>query len=291
MDGKILLHNRTLEQIERFLDNPSHALLLSGPVGTGKGYVAKYIAGRLLGLDMAMLTLYPYLTIIVPDDKGTLSVDMVRGLQHDLRLSTTGDKPIRRIVIIDGAEAMSIEAQNAFLKLLEEPPSDTVFVLTVPSSRSLLPTISSRTQSISVSAPSQEDVLAYFATNEPDALKLKQNYFLSDGLPGLLHALLGESQDHPLVKGVEQAKTILKSDVTERLKMVDTLCKNKSDTEQTVKGLQRIAQAGISQVGMGGSSAQLERWHKVLNASTAAIEALRFNANTKLTITNLMLNI
>lgn len=52
----------------------------------------------------------------------------------------------KKVFIISNAERMTVEASNAFLKVLEEPPSNTVFILISKSPKLLLPTISSRTQ-------------------------------------------------------------------------------------------------------------------------------------------------
>jgi DNA polymerase-3 subunit delta' len=70
-------------------------------------------------------------------------VDQVRDLV-DHRLSMRRVEARRRFVIVDPADEMNVQAQNALLKTLEEPPADTVLVLVATSPDALLPTIRSR---------------------------------------------------------------------------------------------------------------------------------------------------
>ena len=87
---------------------------------------------------------------------------MIRDLQHYLQLKTIGDRPVRRIAIVEHGERLRTEAQNAFLKLLEEPPQDTVIITTTTTPQALLPTILSRVQVIPVNTPDMDSVKEYF---------------------------------------------------------------------------------------------------------------------------------
>ncbi len=70
-------------------------------------------------------------------------IDTVREIIHSLTIRT-GKKGQMRAVVIEDAHLMTPEAQNAFLKTLEEPPGDTIIILTAPREDLLLPTIVSR---------------------------------------------------------------------------------------------------------------------------------------------------
>jgi DNA polymerase-3 subunit delta' len=75
-----------------------------------------------------------------------IKIDQVRDISRQLKFA-----PLEggwRIVIINDAQAMNLEASNAMLKILEEPPKHTVFVLTASQTTDLLPTIVSRCQQI-----------------------------------------------------------------------------------------------------------------------------------------------
>jgi DNA polymerase-3 subunit delta' len=100
-------------------------------------------------------------------------VDQIRELV-DRRLSLRRVEGRRRFVVLDPADAMNPQAQNALLKTLEEPPEDTTLVLVAASPDALLPTIRSRCLRISF-APLPADVVAARLVAEghaPEAARL-----------------------------------------------------------------------------------------------------------------------
>jgi DNA polymerase-3 subunit delta' len=85
---------------------------------------------------------HPDVMTIEPGDTGSIRIDQIRDV-----VDRVGYRPFegrRRVVIIDEADAMVEEAQNALLKTLEEPPSASVFVLVSSMPDALLPTVRSR---------------------------------------------------------------------------------------------------------------------------------------------------
>ncbi|HEU4914405.1 MAG TPA: AAA family ATPase [Candidatus Saccharimonadales bacterium] len=286
----LILHDHTKEQVAQFLKQPSHAALLIGSNGIGKTCLAANIAEQILGLAAGTLPDYPYFKMVSPE-KDSISIDAIRELQKFLQLKTIGKRPLRRVVILEHAEGLTIEAQNAFLKLLEEPPADTVMILTVDTVRALLPTIRSRVQTLPVSTPNETALRDFFKPMAKDDAALNQAYFLSGGLPGLMTALLSGDTDHPLLAGVAEAKLILQKQAFERLALVEGMSKQKEASKYTLQALQHIAQTGIDQAAKKGDAAKLKQWHKVLKTSSSALDSLANNANPKLVLSNLMLNI
>lgn len=286
----LLLHPRAYEQVIQYIATPSHAALLIGAHGMGKTHLAQHMATQVLGLDHTTLPQHPYYKLLTPHGT-SISIDAIRDLQRFLQLRTLGnDRPLRRAVIIEHADALTIEAQNALLKLLEEPPADTLIILTVNSKRALLPTILSRAQALTIPTPHESDVKAYFASYT-DTTTLSQAYFLSGGLPGLMQALVGGDKAHPLMAGVATAKTILQKQTFERLALVESLSKNKEQAGYALEALLHIAQTGINGATVKSDEAKLKQWHHILSVTNQAREALLQNANPKLTLTNLMLTI
>jgi DNA polymerase-3 subunit delta' len=282
------LHPKTAEQLQHFLVSPAHAILLVGPAGIGKGSLATALTKQLLDLDEHALGSYQYLTRL--EAKGdSISIETVRDLQHFLQLRTIGDRPIRRIAIIEYADRMTTEAQNALLKMLEEPPADTVLVLTANNTHALLATILSRLQRITVREPLEAELRAHFAKTH-DSKAIDQAYFLSGGLPGLMQALLEGTADHPLFMAVGQAKALLQQPTFDRLVAVDALSKKKDDVVHVLYALLRIAQTGMVQAGKRGDQARVKRWYQIVTAVHATLETLAVHGNTKLALTNLMLS-
>lgn len=93
-----------------------------------------------------------------------------------------------RIVIIDNADTMTVQAQNAVLKILEEPPAKTLIVLVAHRVGALIPTIKSRSRLIACSAPSEEHFKTILRSHEEgEALSLEHIgllALLSDYRPG-----------------------------------------------------------------------------------------------------------
>ncbi len=70
------------------------------------------------------------------------SIDQIREIKKEVKIG----QPLKRIYLFEDFENSSLEAQNSFLKLLEEPPENVEFILTVSNPYTLLPTIISRTK-------------------------------------------------------------------------------------------------------------------------------------------------
>jgi len=88
--------------------------------------------------------------------KGKISIDTIRSLRKELSLKPFEGE--RRVIVILDADCMTADASNALLKSLEEPPLDTVFVLTTVRLSFLLPTILSRCQRIPFRRLKREEI-------------------------------------------------------------------------------------------------------------------------------------
>jgi DNA polymerase-3 subunit delta' len=93
--------------------------------------------------------------------KSVITVDEVRKLKNFFGMSATDGG--RRVVIVDPADEMNINAANAILKLLEEPPADAVILLTSHQPSRLLPTIRSRCRELRCGLLGAADVTAALA--------------------------------------------------------------------------------------------------------------------------------
>ncbi|OIP37510.1 DNA polymerase III subunit delta' [Candidatus Desantisbacteria bacterium CG2_30_40_21] len=131
------------------------AYLFFGPDGVGKGTTANVVAKTLncpyQGCDICRVCVrinennYPDIRTIVADGK-FIKIGQIREINKDVSLSIFEAQ--YRVYILKNVEKMNIEAANAFLKILEEPPGKTLFILTTNAIDSLLSTIVSRCQLI-----------------------------------------------------------------------------------------------------------------------------------------------
>jgi DNA polymerase-3 subunit delta' len=184
-------HETTWERLVGALERLPHALLLSGPAGSGKRIFAEALARRLLceradGVGQACGECsscrwfdagnHPDFRLVVPaseldePEEGSeegdiveavegkrkkpsqqILVDQVRALNGFVSVGT--HRQGMRLILIDPAEAMNLNTANALLKLLEEPTTSTLFLLITRSPGRLLPTIRSRCQTVAFPKP------------------------------------------------------------------------------------------------------------------------------------------
>ncbi len=258
--------------------------MVSGPAGSGKLTLAKRLAATILELSDDDFDGYAQSLIISPEDGKAIGIESARQLERFMRLKVPSDKPYNRATIIEDSHLMTIEAQNALLKTLEEPPTGTLIIMTVSYQPALLPTVRSRAQTLAVQRPEQQQVKDFFASRGFDEDTLDKSYALSGGSPGLMNALL-EEDEHPLKLATEQARLLLSQPLYERLITIDALSKDKLLAADTMGILQRMARISLQDA--TGQAAK--RWQTILAASYQATEALRANAQPKLALTNLAL--
>jgi DNA polymerase-3 subunit gamma/tau len=158
---------RTLSNaIER--DRVHHAYLFVGSRGTGKTSIAKILARSLNCVNGPTLTpcgvcdscvsiaAGSSMDVIEMDAASNRSVDDIRELRE--RVSYAPPEGIWKVYILDEAHMLTREAWNAFLKTLEEPPPNTVFVLATTEAHKVMPTIVDRCQRFDFGRPSPEEI-------------------------------------------------------------------------------------------------------------------------------------
>lgn len=281
---ELLLNPQTKKSLEIFFNSPGHALLIVGPSGSGKSIVAKTLAAKLL---KSPLEKYPYYFHLYREDgKQEISIDSVRATISKLQLKTPGSSKIRKIIFIEEANFLSLPAQSAILKILEEPSEDSVFLLTAASTESLLPTIVSRTSKIAIKPIGLEDAKRYWKQKH-EILEIEKAWRLSGGSTGLLFSLLSEDRSHPLFKAVDDVKLFLKTDKYNRLLLLDKSYSNKEKMGLFIEALLRVLQnlhhAAISKN-------LLNQSYKILISRKIALSSQEaLNKNVSLRLINLRL--
>lgn len=281
----LLIHPITQRSIDGVIKSPPHALLLIGPSDIGKLSLAIGIAEQTLKIQRNKFADYAYKMHIQPEDGKAISIESVRLLEHFLALKVPRDNSFNRAVIVEDADLLTHEAQNALLKTLEEPPQSTIIIMTASHQESLLPTIISRVQAISVQKPIKSELYDKFLSdyNQKD---VDQAYAVSAGLPGLMQAIL-KDEDHALNDATQTARDILSMNSYQRLLKVDELAKDKTKAKDVIYILQQMAHISL-QTAQGDSAG---KWQRIQSASYSASEALRASGQPKLVLTNLMLQL
>ena len=134
----------------------AHAYLISGPIGSGKREVAANVASVVNGTEAADVFSSRAREIVVIEPKSKsrqIVVDEVRELEHALRMQSTSGR--KKVAIIRDADRINQSAANAFLKTLEEPPSNSLLLLLSALPEALPDTIVSRCICIPLTANGQ----------------------------------------------------------------------------------------------------------------------------------------
>jgi hypothetical protein len=286
----LAVHADTRVSLEAFSATPSHAVALIGSRGLGKTLLAKDIAAQLLGVTDTALTTYPYFRIITPQE-GSISITQIRDILSffTLTIPSKTKRAIARVLLVEDADMMTREAQNAFLKLLEEPPEDAVCILTLAKPQRLLATVRSRLQIIQIHKPSVEDVAELFHAQGIESTTVEKALMLSGGNIADAYKLLTSETGTVTDLSVELVKSTLASDTFTRLAAVDKLVGDRIAAERYVDTLILVAQASLHQAAQGDQG-RLKRWQRVLQAAQTAQAALSKKGNTKLVFTELMLS-
>jgi DNA polymerase-3 subunit delta' len=209
---EVLGQRAALELTSRMLasDRVPHALLFHGPEGVGKASVARAIAAALLcesgraegcgvcsSCKLVDSAGHPDLLVVErqlkkassgPEDlRLFITVDQIRDLSRVAAMAPRQGG--RRVFIIDPADRMNAEAQNALLKTLEEPPGAAVLILVAPRAHLLLPTVRSRCFSVPFGPLLVSELAKLLAMRGMSAEEAAARAALAEGRPGKALAL------------------------------------------------------------------------------------------------------
>lgn len=194
MRRELILSDSTKESVERYLEQPGNLILL-GNAHLGKSRLALNLAEDILrqynsGEEICEVALdvHPDFAFVGPVD-GVVRIEQIRAMLDFTRYS--GLRSSKKVVVIDDADSMSMNSQNALLKILEDDSERIVVILVAH--RALLDTIHSRCRVIHVTTPLNQ---------EGDLLSI-----LSQGRPGLME---NYRESEYLKEMVEVSKRIAK---------------------------------------------------------------------------------
>lgn len=220
----IIGHRKLIALLSRSIARQSlpPSLIFAGPSGVGKRMAAVAVAqalnclapvstgtpdapdvdacGTCAACTRIARGVHPDVLFLEPNDKGNIKIDAVREA-----VQRAGFRPFegrRRVTIIESADGLETAAQNSLLKILEEPPASSVFILVTALPDTLLITVRSRCPLLRFRALSTDDVVAALQQKGLDERQARRAALLGDGSIGAALAQAEADDDDQDVRDV-----------------------------------------------------------------------------------------
>lgn len=207
------------------LQHPQVRLVVALPAGKGektgddpvKGFTEDQIAA--LQDEMGLKARDPYYKISMAR-ANFIKVNSIREIRRQAALKKF--QRGKKVFILSDAESMNQEASNSLLKTLEEPPPDTVLILTTSRGDQLLPTILSRCQQIRCATLGEEEIASALSARDGiDKEEARVAAALANGSYSVARSLVAEDMGKPRREVVEFVRSLLKNNSVDLLGGID----------------------------------------------------------------------
>ena len=168
----------------------SHAHLIVGPDGIGKSIMARIFAMEILEKEVDR----DYVDIMhYKPKKASFGVDEVRSIIEEVNKKPyEGDK---KVIIIHEGNKLTVQAQNALLKTIEEPPKGVFVILLTESLEVMLDTIKSRCQVYKLTPLNKNEMISYIKRlGETDNERILVSLAYGEGIPGRAERMLNDQK-------------------------------------------------------------------------------------------------
>lgn len=226
----IIGHQKQQNFLKRIVSsgNIPHALLFTGPEELGKKTIALELISSIFKDNLLN---HPDFRLIEPETE-QIKIAQIRELNWKLSL-----KPIKAPLfgaVIDKAHSMTLEAQNCFLKTLEEPKTKSLLILITEHLNRLLPTIISRCENLKFYPVKNEEINLYLEQRKVSKENIKEIIEFSLGRPGrAVDFLKNPEKLEERKKKIEKLKKISNSPFSFRFKYIKELSKEE-DLRETL---------------------------------------------------------
>ena len=249
-----LIGNKRIEDVTKSFITGGHfphAILIEGEAGLGKRTLAGYLAAAAActgdnppcdncrSCHLYKVGSHPDISFTRPEDKKkSVSVDQIRELRDAAYIKPQLNG--RRVMVIEQAHTLNANSQNALLKVLEEPPGATVFILLADNKASLLPTVLSRCVILSLAPPERQEAKAYLKSHTKAEEEKIDNVLLA--VRGNIGRALAQLKKKKLSKGYTAAKEYItafmeKREAIEFLRITHPLEKERVSADEFTREL------------------------------------------------------
>ncbi len=218
---------------QRCLKNTlSHAHLIAGEDGDGKGKLANILAKLILNGDLDR----EYVDIInYSSEKSSFGVDDVRDIIEEVY-----KKPFekdKKVIIIHEGNKLTIQAQNALLKTIEEPPKGVYIIILCESLELILDTIKSRCEIYKLKPLTKSELYEYIKIKKfnYDENEIKSAIAFSEGVPGRIDRYFNDDKLRELRNNIViLIKNLNKNDLEDILQQEESFSNLKNDKEEVL---------------------------------------------------------
>jgi DNA polymerase-3 subunit delta' len=307
LEAAIAVNDHVAERLDLLLrrGRVGHAYLFSGPKGLGKRDAALNFARRWIpsckgclacgDCDQLARNRHPHLLQVAPaEGKVKIGIDQIHDLEHTLLLRP--ELPLPRVAVIDPADALTPDAMNAALKLLEEPPKGVTLILITSNAEAILPTIRSRCHPVRFYPATDEEIrrkLREISPMVPADVDLAAA--LCEGSFGEAQRLAGRIETlGPFVRDLLQAARA--SDFS---RIIETIVKGKdaADTRERTRLALRVLELAFRDAlrgragPFGAPAGSPDRWLKGIDALLEHERTIDLNAHTGLALSDALLQV
>ena len=215
--------------------NLSHAQLISGEDGIGKSILAEILGKLILNGDLNR----EYVDIInYRPSKASFGVDDVREIIDEVNKKPfEGDK---KVIIIHQGNKLTIQAQNALLKTIEEPPTEVYIIILCESLELILDTIKSRCEIYKLTPLTKDELYKYIAIKGYDYSEEEKASAIafSEGIPGRIDRYFSDTELQELRdKIVDLLLQLTNNEIEAILEKEEQLVSYKQNKEEVVNVL------------------------------------------------------
>lgn len=229
-----------------------HAILIEGEFGTGKHTLANFLAtaivcdsnsacGECKNCLSANSACHPDITVIAPEDnKKNISVLQIRQLREDAYIKPHSAK--KKVFVIDCADTLNAQSQNALLKVLEEPPETVMFILIAESKASFLDTIISRCVVLTLNSPEFSVSAEYLKSKtDYDIQAIEQTLSsVKNNIGRAINVLKGKENSKTEAAAKEFFEFMIKGDQLSMLETFSKLGNKRAEVDRFIKDLKYL---------------------------------------------------
>lgn len=278
----MILHNKiTSKWIEAYINKPYVTCIIEHNNDINGAHHAIELIVDNLNIPKSSVY-YP-----INKDNTSIKIEEVREIRNTLSLRAGNSSTVTRLIVIEQANTLTIEAQNALLKLLEELPSNTAILLLTNNKDSLLSTIVSRSFSIPILPIGLIEALEYAKKYNIQEEEARKYYVMSDGKFTFYNELVKgvTSQE---VTTIQKAKDYYNSTVVRRMQMNEEIVSDKETQLLFMDSLELIAKSGMRYAKNSPDKIHWKNNLKIVNETKSQLKA---NVSAKLLMLKLSVNL